>query len=179
MPAVPPQTLALWVATAYCFAKAVYLTGSYQKSTAVAVAAARVDPSEAFFRPLLWLSLPCVVALWGGVAVVADLPCAPQAPSSVVGVWVVAALLPAGITAASPLVVGFVAVSIGINIWSTTASQPCLMVAVTAVLIGCLSGMVYIATSHLADVTVATTVTPLMAWGRSVARRVQPRPDPI
>lgn len=180
MPAVPPQTLALWAATLYCFAKAAYLTGSYRASSAVAVAAARVDPGDALFRPLLWLSLPCVVALWAGVATVADLPCAPRAPPSTIAVWVVAALLPAGMTALSPLVVGFVAVCIGVNIWSTTTSQPCLMVAVTAMLLGSLSALVYIATSKLADAAVAAIVPPVQSWGRGVARRFRAqRPDPL
>jgi len=180
MPAVPPQTLALWVATLYCFAKAVYLTGSYRRDAAVAVLARRVDPTDAFFWPLLWLSLPCLVALWAGVATVAELPCAPAAPPATIAVWVVAALLPAGITAASPLIVSFVSVSIGINIWSTTKTEPCLMVAVTAILLGSLSGMVYITTSKLAAATAATIVPSVMSWGRSVARRFrEQRRDPI
>jgi hypothetical protein len=93
---------------------------------------------------------------------------------------VVAALLPAGITATSPLIVSFVSVSIGINVWSTTETQPCLMVAVTAILLGSLSGMVYVATSKLADATAAAIVPSVVSWGRSVARRFrEQRRDPI
>lgn len=150
--AVSPQSLALAVAAAYCFAKFVFLTGSYRSD--LTIGAAR----GAAVRPWVWGVLPAAAVMWAAVASVWDLPCAAAVPPSTVAVWVVAAVVPIGVARVTPLVTGYAAVSAGIALWATTADSRCLFVAITSALVGGLSMVLYASASRLAAASVAAAL---------------------
>jgi hypothetical protein len=152
MPAVAPQSLALAVAAAYCFAKFVILTGSYRSD--LTIGASR----GAAIRPWVWTVLPATAVMWAAVASVWDLPCAAAVPPSTVAVWVVAAVVPIGVARVTPLVTGYAAVSAGVALWATTTDTRCLFVAVTSALAGGLSMLLYASASRLAAASVATAL---------------------